>query len=66
MVMAKFSLTIAIGNDAMLTSNDIAEALNRTADKLWGDECSALTVAGESGKVYDLNGQPVGEWKVSK
>lgn len=57
-----FTLTITLGNDAMQTGEDVAEALNRAADNLWG-VTEGLTRE-DSGTVWDANGNTVGEWSV--
>jgi hypothetical protein len=61
-IMSTFTLTIALGNDAMQTAEDVASALRATADYIegtggWGHI--------DAGSVRDLNGNPVGEWEVA-
>lgn len=52
----EFTLTIKLGNDAMQTRRDIADALRAVVDKL---ESGAL-----DGKIFDTNGNKVGSWEV--
>ena len=54
--MAKFTLEITLGNDAMQTTEDIADALQRTASKL---ESGYRT-----GNIMDLNGNSVGSYAI--
>ena len=52
----EFTLTIQLGNAAMQTSEDVAEALARVADSL---------LAGvQSGTIRDINGNTVGSWNL--
>lgn len=46
----QFSLTIILGNDAMRTPEDVADALRRTADRVYT----------ERGAIFDANGNRVG------
>lgn len=54
-----FTLRIDLGNDAMQTPTDVANALRVLADRLdggvWGD--------GTSESIRDENGNTVGDWK---
>lgn len=51
-----FSLEIRLGNAAMRTPEDVADALRRTADRLEGaQECLRA-------EIRDLNGNVVGSW----
>ena len=59
MTPTRFDLHIDLGNDAMQTGEDVAEALRRIATKL---ERSGH----ESGLVMDLNGNKVGTWELSE
>jgi hypothetical protein len=52
-IMAQFTLTIELGNAAMQTSDDIAEALRETADNVAIDA---------HGTIRDTNGNKVGLW----
>lgn len=54
--MAQFTLSITLGNDAMQTNEDIADALYDVAEDV------ALAT---SGKVFDRNGNQVGNWRIS-
>lgn len=56
----KFTLQIKLGNAAMQTSDDIADALRQVAGR------HNLATPGEFGAIRDLNGNTVGEWKVTK
>ncbi len=62
--MAEFTLNIELGNEAMQTGLDIAEALKKVAKKIYmcgeGDE-----LIGCGGKIMDYNGNSVGLWQVS-
>lgn len=60
--MSTFRLTIKLGNDAMQSSTDVAEALTRAAG--WIEDYAAMT-PGESLSLLDQNGNHVGEWKVT-
>lgn len=53
--MDKFTLTIDLGNDAMCSTGDIAEALRNVADRL-------ELYAEDSGIIRDENGNKVGTW----
>ena len=53
--MATFTLTIQLGNAAMETSDDVAEALRRVADKMERN--------GFDGRIVDLNGNTVGKYE---
>ena len=57
----EFNLTIKLGNEAMQTGPDIAEALQGVASSVdaFGIE------PGDGGAIVDINGNRVGEWKVS-
>jgi hypothetical protein len=62
----KFKLEIELGNAAMQTPEDVADALRRVADTLAG----VGFVAGAGGfgrgsqRIRDLNGNTVGDWMV--
>lgn len=60
--MKKFKLEIRLGNDAMQTMLDIADALERVA--------GACAVGGiydgrDSGRIFDYNGNAVGTWSIN-
>ncbi len=67
----KFTLTITLGNAAMLTAEDIAGAIFGIAGRLericpsgdLTDEDSNNTGAG--GPVKDINGNTVGKWELA-
>ena len=54
--MAKFTLEITLGNDAMQTPEDITDALRRTARK--------LEAGYRTGSIMDLNGNSVGSYAI--
>lgn len=53
----KFSIEITLGNDAMLTGDDVADALITVAGKV--RDIAPFMMAG---RIFDANGNPVGEW----
>jgi hypothetical protein len=55
--MSQFTLTIDLGNDAMSTPSDIADALRKLAGRI-------ETIDGYlgDGVVRDVNGNTVGHW----
>ena len=57
-----FALTLKLGNEAMQTAADIADALRRAAS--WLEEYAAIE-DGESVSLLDQNGNYVGKWEVS-
>ena len=66
----KFVLSIDLGNDAMQTPGDVAEALWRVYRNL--NSLTAARVgsgdvklrATDEGKIIDVNGNTVGRWEV--
>ena len=60
--MMTFRLKIELGNDAMQNGHDIATALRTVIAQLdlYGD------VTAISSNIRDLNGNTVGDWKVSR
>lgn len=56
--MDEFALTLKLGNDAMLTLDDIADALELVASKLRQGTSG-------TGKIRDANGNPVGSYETS-
>lgn len=58
--MQKFTLVIKLGNDAMQTADDIAEALERVAKKVR----EIPTMQDFDGPIMDLNGNKVGVWGI--
>jgi hypothetical protein len=59
----KFTLEIELGNDAMLTRNDIEDALRRL-----GQNCKYMSdppEEGNEGDIMDYNGNTVGHWYVT-
>jgi len=62
-----FKLTIELGNDAMQTFGDVAEALNDVAEKLNMmplEECGSADPYDRAGKIRGANGNTVGAWEV--
>ena len=56
----KFSVEIDLGNDAMRSELDLADALARIAKQIkFYSACHIAT----DGKVKDVNGNTVGRWK---
>lgn len=55
-----FTVKIKLGNAAMQTAEDIAEALRRLADKV-----ESADVESDRGVVMDLNGNQVGSWEIT-
>lgn len=54
-----FVLKITLGNDAMKSADDIAEALRNAALRIsYIGDCSTF------GVVHDLNGNTVGGWEI--
>jgi hypothetical protein len=57
-----FTLKIKLGNEAMQTGEDIAEALQRIAGKL---KYIGYPSSNDYGNIRDVNGNRVGEWKAT-
>ena len=55
--MKKFKLEIRLGNDAMQTMDDIAEALERVA-------VGNIHNGQNTGRIFDDNGNTVGTWSI--
>lgn len=53
----KFRLTITLGNDAMQTRDDVADALEKIAKRV-----RAMPCYGDTRPIFDINGNSVGEW----
>ena len=63
----EFSLTIKLGNEAMQTGHDVAEALRRIAIQIDVDcdvDFAGWNCDADQGKVFDANGNSVGTWGV--
>jgi hypothetical protein len=62
----KFTLTIELGNEAMQTALDVAEALRGTADRLfmYRQGLPDKFGANEKGHIKDENGNWVGSWEI--
>jgi hypothetical protein len=62
----KFQLTITLGNDAMQSPKDIANALREAAYRVTKDDPFSTDPIeeGESGLIKDENGNTVGKWAV--
>jgi hypothetical protein len=61
-----FILHIDLGNDAMQTGLDVANALRGVADKLTDDDLAEADAYDRSGNIRDTNGNKVGNWKVGR
>lgn len=63
----QFTITLKLGNDAMRTGDDVAEALHAVADRLThtGSAHDALQ-PGAGGPMFDANGNRVGSWDVTE
>lgn len=57
-----FELRITLGNAAMLTPQDVADALGRVARQLRDREPEDVWVGGN---IRDFNGNRVGEWTLT-
>lgn len=57
-----FTLSIHMGNDAMQTPADLAEALRELAGKLSGYG----NITPGSGSIRDINGNNVGVWDIAE
>lgn len=62
--MAQFTMTIEMGNAAMQTPADIARATRL----IFGDFARQTEVCtdGNSGRIYDANGNKVGTWSLDE
>lgn len=58
----EFRLTITLGNDAMRTSQDVADALQQVRTKISG--YPSYFESDTSGTIKDANGNTVGTWEV--
>ena len=58
----EFKLTIRLGNDAMQTGDQIADALRRVGELL--RDFSPDTFHGKPHRVLDANGNTVGTWEI--
>jgi hypothetical protein len=58
----KLTLEIELGNDAMQTGRD---AINAIRDSFKGEEDLPLD-PGVAGKLWDINGNIVGQWEVAE
>jgi len=59
----KFELELTLGNEAMVSGEDIAWALRNLADKLERTYGCADMETEDKGRVRDLNGNTVGTWR---
>lgn len=65
--MANFTITIKLGNDAMQTSYDVAEALTKIAQQLDPESFTPLAeLIGTDRHIFDLNGNEVGRWMITE
>jgi hypothetical protein len=63
----QFMLEIALGNDAMNSSQDVADALHEVGKLIEEGFHSEYPIPdGFSGSIRDVNGNKVGKWEVSK
>lgn len=66
----KFTLNIELGNAAMQTTYDVAQALRKLAEYVegvgeWGsDEAGGLIWHLDAGSIRDENGNTVGGWEL--
>lgn len=60
-----FTLTIELGNDAMQTGADVAEALRRLAHRLEDDDAYG-ELKPTSQRIKDRNGNTVGQFTVTE
>ena len=56
--MTEFTLTIKLGNEAMLDGADIADALDTAGYQVEQGETTAL--------IFDRNGNRVGSWRLGE
>ena len=61
--MEEFTLTIRLGNDAMQTGGDIADALHKVAERI--DTHRGGEIDSGVGRIMDDNGNHVGDWSIS-
>lgn len=59
----KFHLTIELGNDAMRTGEDLANALHAVAADL-REQYDTAEVFPERSRIADANGNAVGTWAI--
>ena len=55
----EFKVRIRLGNEAMQTAEDLADALRRLAEKV-----ERADVSGDHGVIMDTNGNRVGTWDI--
>lgn len=60
----RFVLTIELGNEAMSTQDDIAQAMQRVGAILRTYGRTRTPLIGDSGPIRDSNGNRVGGWHV--
>lgn len=63
--MGQFTIQIKLGNEAMQTPDDIAGALEETAQKLVRRQSQYDPATADEGPIIDLNGNTVGVWRVT-
>ena len=61
----KFFLEIQLGNAEMQTGWHVGTALETVAARVMENDDLALA-SGEKGKIFDVNGNQVGNWKVTE
>lgn len=66
--MSTFNLTIKLGNAEMQSEYDIAASLRELAERLENESVFQNAAISDSFKpgIYDVNGNRVGYWEVSK
>jgi len=61
----KYTLTIELGNSDMRTSRHVKKALSEAGERLMAAIPQVINRE-DSGRIRDVNGNTVGEWKVEK
>lgn len=62
----KITIDINLGNDAMATGNDVAEALVKLSHHLAEYHAHSRLLPGCGRAILDVNGNTVGSWKTVK
>lgn len=62
----EFTLKIKLGNAGMEAGDQVAAVMEKIAVSLYDLEADGEEMAGASGTAFDVNGNKVGEWKISK
>jgi hypothetical protein len=61
----QLTVTITMGNDAMQTGEDLADALRRVAKEVEDLRMTEAHAERLSGRIRDVNGNTVGGWSVT-